>query len=52
VSNDDEAVDLIVVASQPAAQSGRIALGGPTRAELNALRGSVLVLPRSTPVLI
>jgi nucleotide-binding universal stress UspA family protein len=42
-------VDLIVVASQPAAPPGTIALGGATRAELNAARGSVLVLPTGTP---
>jgi hypothetical protein len=45
-----EPVDLIVVASQPSAPPGRIALGGPTRAELNAARGSVLVLASATPL--
>lgn len=52
VSSDSEPIDLIVVASQPTAPSGRIALGGASRAELNAFRGSVLVLPHATPVFI
>lgn len=51
VSNNGHPVDLIVVASQSAAPSGRIALGGATRAELNTFRGSVLVVPRGAPVL-
>jgi len=50
VANDGQPVDLIVVGSQPGAPNGRIALGGTTRAELNAARGSVLVLARGVPV--
>jgi Universal stress protein family len=45
-----EPVDLIVVPSQPTAPPGAIALGGTTRAELNAARGSVLVLASRTPL--
>lgn len=40
-----EAVDLIVVGSQPGAADGRIAVGGDVRSELNNARSSVLVLP-------
>jgi len=50
VGTDGPAPDLIVVASQPGSPAGRVALGGGTRAELNAARGSVLVLPRGTVV--
>jgi hypothetical protein len=50
VPANGEAVDLIVVASQPSAPAGRIALGGATRGELNAARGSVLVLASQTPL--
>ena len=46
-----EAVDLIVVGSQPGAPAGRIVVGGDVRAELNNARSSVLVLPAETPVL-
>jgi nucleotide-binding universal stress UspA family protein len=45
---DGEAPDLIVVASQAGSPVGRVAIGGGTRAELNAARGSVLVLPQGT----
>jgi nucleotide-binding universal stress UspA family protein len=48
VPANSDPVDLIVVASQPSAPAGTIALGGATRAELNAARGSVLVLPSAT----
>jgi nucleotide-binding universal stress UspA family protein len=37
--------DLIVVGSQPDGPPGRISLGGLTRSRLNAMRGSVLVVP-------
>ncbi|HZE03997.1 MAG TPA: hypothetical protein VE127_02165 [Solirubrobacteraceae bacterium] len=40
--------DLIVADSQSNAPEGRIALGGSTRARLEAARGSVIVLPRGT----
>jgi nucleotide-binding universal stress UspA family protein len=46
----EPAIDLIVVGSQPASTTGRIALGGSTRALLNTTRGSVLVVPSGTPV--
>jgi hypothetical protein len=39
------AADLFVVGSQPGGPHGRIHLGGAARAALNAVRGSVLVLP-------
>jgi nucleotide-binding universal stress UspA family protein len=42
--------DLIVVGSQPSASSRRITLSGSTRTMLNALRGSVLVVPSGDPV--
>lgn len=42
--------DLILVDSQANAQEGRIALGGSTRAQLDSARGSVIVLPRGTPL--
>jgi nucleotide-binding universal stress UspA family protein len=51
VSEGDAPVDLIVVASQPGGQDGRIALGGATRSMLNAARGCVLVVPRGKPAL-
>lgn len=40
--------DLIVADSQSNAPEGRIALGGSTRARLDAALGSVVVLPRGT----
>lgn len=43
-------IDLIVVGSPPSAASGRITLSGATRTMLNAVRGSVLVIPAGTPV--
>jgi nucleotide-binding universal stress UspA family protein len=42
--------DLILVGSQSGAPSGQIALGGATRARLDSARGSVVVLPRDTPL--
>jgi len=38
--------DLILVDSQSNGPEGRISLGGPTRAQLDSARGSVIVLPR------
>lgn len=46
-----DAVDLIVVGSQPAASSGHIVIGGDVRAELARARSSVLVLPSGAPLL-
>jgi nucleotide-binding universal stress UspA family protein len=45
-------VDLIIAASQNGAPEGRIALGGATRAHLDAARSAVIVLPRGKPALI
>jgi nucleotide-binding universal stress UspA family protein len=42
--------DLILVGSQSTAPVGQIALGGATRARLDSARGSVVVLPRDTPL--
>jgi nucleotide-binding universal stress UspA family protein len=50
VSAGDDDVDLIVVGSQPTAQPGRIALSGPTRAQLDSARSSALVLPRGIAI--
>ena len=47
---DGRDADLIVVDSQPNAPAGTIALGGSTRAQLDAARGSVIVLPAGTPL--
>jgi nucleotide-binding universal stress UspA family protein len=52
VESPTEPVDLIVVGSQPDAPTGRIVLGGDVRSELDNARGSVLVLPAATPVLL
>ena len=50
VAADSGAVDLIVVGSQASAPVGRVALGGPTRSQLNAALSSVLVVPHGKPV--
>ncbi len=50
VANDGGPVDLIVVGSQANATPGRVSLSGATRADLNAARGSVLVLANATPI--
>lgn len=42
--------DLILVDSQSHGPAGRIALGGATRSRLDSARGSVIVLPRDTPL--
>jgi nucleotide-binding universal stress UspA family protein len=42
--------DVILVGSQSGAPAGQIALGGATRARLDSARGSVIVLPRDTPL--
>jgi nucleotide-binding universal stress UspA family protein len=42
--------DLIVVGSQPNGSSRRITLSGSSRTMLNALRGSVIVVPSGDPV--
>jgi hypothetical protein len=49
IPNEGTPVDLIVVGSQPGSV-GRVTLGGPDRAELNAARSSVLVLAGERPV--
>jgi nucleotide-binding universal stress UspA family protein len=43
-------IDLIVVGSHPGDSARRITLSGASRTVLNAARGSVLVLPSSTPL--
>ena len=45
---DSHDADLIVVGSRADGTPGRIELSGAARAALNAVRGSVLVLPSST----
>ena len=42
--------DLILVDSQSNAPTGKIALGGSTRARLDSARGSVIVLPHGSPL--
>jgi nucleotide-binding universal stress UspA family protein len=42
--------DMIVVASQAGGPDRRITLGGSTRSMLNSALGSVIVLPRGTPL--
>jgi hypothetical protein len=46
-----EAVDLIVVGSQPGAHAGQVVIGGEVRNELNSARSSVLVLAAGVPLL-
>ena len=43
--------DLIVVGSQSTSPSGRIALSGATRAQLDSAHSSALVVPHGTPIL-
>ncbi len=50
IVNGGRDADLIVVDSRPGATPGRVALDGATRAQLNSARGSVLVVPRGTPI--
>ena len=47
-----DAVDLIVVGSQPDAPSGRVVIGGDVRTELDNARSSVLVLAAGTPIVL
>jgi nucleotide-binding universal stress UspA family protein len=49
VADDAPAADLIVVGSQPGAPAGRLALSGSARTQLDASRGSVLVIPSGKP---
>lgn len=42
--------DLLVVGSQPGSPAGAISLSGSARAALNAMRGSVLVVPSGMPL--
>ena len=46
-----EAVDLIVVGSQPGAPAGHVVMGGDVRNELNRARSSVLVLAAGVPLI-
>jgi nucleotide-binding universal stress UspA family protein len=50
VAHGDAPADLIVAGSQHGGPHGRIALGGATRSMLNAVRGSVIVLPCGAPL--
>jgi len=50
IATDDGDADLILVDSQSSGPEGRIGLGGSTRARLDSARGSVIVLPRGTPL--
>jgi len=50
VSADGMSADLIVVGSQLGAPAGRIALSGSVRSQLDAARGSVLVVPAGEPI--
>jgi nucleotide-binding universal stress UspA family protein len=52
VPGDAVDADLIIAASQAGAHEGRIALGGATRAHLNAARSAVIVLPRGKPAVL
>jgi nucleotide-binding universal stress UspA family protein len=49
-TGENLAADLIVVGSAASAPPGRIALSGATRGRLDSARGSVIVLPRETPI--
>ena len=51
VDSPSEAVDLIVVGSQPDAPAGHVVIGGDVRTELDNARSSVLVLPAGAPIL-
>lgn len=51
VDSSSEAVDLIVVGSQPDAQAGHVVIGGDVRTELDNARSSVLVLPAGAAIL-
>jgi nucleotide-binding universal stress UspA family protein len=46
----DGQADLIVVGSHESGPEGRVTLSGAARSQLNASRGSVLVVPRGKPV--
>ncbi|HUO74684.1 MAG TPA: universal stress protein [Solirubrobacteraceae bacterium] len=50
VSADEGDGDLIIVGSQEGLATGRIALSGWTRSQLNSVYGSVLVVPHEKPV--
>jgi nucleotide-binding universal stress UspA family protein len=52
VTTEAGPADLIVVGSTAGVADGRIGLGGSTRAMLDSALGSVLVVPRATPVLV
>ena len=42
--------DLILVDSRATAADGKVGLDGATRAQLDSARGSVIVVPRGTPL--
>jgi nucleotide-binding universal stress UspA family protein len=50
LGNGATPADMIVVASQAGGPDRRITLGGSTRSMLNSALGSVIVLPRGTPL--
>jgi nucleotide-binding universal stress UspA family protein len=50
LGNGAAPADMIVVASQTGGPDRRITLGGSTRSMLNSALGSVIVLPRGTPL--
>ncbi|MGZ4185283.1 MAG: universal stress protein [Solirubrobacteraceae bacterium] len=50
LGNGAAPADVIVVASQASGPDRRITLGGSTRSMLNSALGSVIVLPRGTPL--
>jgi nucleotide-binding universal stress UspA family protein len=52
VSTDPGAADLVIVGSAATVAPGRVGLGGTARAMLDRSTGSVLVVPRGTPVLL
>jgi hypothetical protein len=52
VESPAEPVGLVVVGSQPDAPPGHVVIGGDVRTELDSARGSVLVLPADTPILL
>jgi nucleotide-binding universal stress UspA family protein len=50
LGNGAAPADIIIVASRAGGQDRRITLGGSTRSMLNSALGSVIVLPRGTPL--
>lgn len=50
LTNGGRDADIIAVDSRASAAPGRVGLDGATRAHLDSARGSVIVVPRSTPI--